>query len=64
MLAACMAAAVGALPEVRIYPTAETLPANHLKFYLHFSEPMRQGVFLEHCRLLDDEGRPVPEPFR
>ena len=47
-----------------IYPTAHTLPANHLKFYLHFSQPMRQGVFLDHCRLLDDHDQPVTEPFR
>ena len=47
-----------------IHPTANTLPANHLKFYLHFSQPMRQGVFLDHCKLLDDHGQPVTEPFR
>jgi len=47
-----------------IFPTSPKLPANHLKFYLHFSEPMRQGVFMEHCTLLDDHGRPVLEPFR
>jgi len=47
-----------------IYPTAATLPANHLKFYLLFSEPMRQGDFLRHLKLLDATGREVPEPFR
>src|SRR3954463_1528646 len=48
-----------------IYPSAELLPANHLKFYLHFSVPMREGVFLDHCQLLDDHGRVViAEPFR
>lgn len=47
-----------------IYPSGDSLPANHLKFYLHFSEPMREGVFLDHCRLLDDRGKLVPEPFR
>lgn len=47
-----------------IYPTAHVLPANHLKFYIHFSQPMRQGVFLDHCRLLDDRDQPVMEPFR
>src|SRR4051812_21952763 len=48
-----------------VYPSASTLPANHLKFYLHFSVPMRQGVFLDHCKLLDDRGRVViAEPFR
>lgn len=47
-----------------IYPSGAELPENHLKFYLHFSEPMREGVFLEHCRLLDERGQPVLEPFR
>jgi hypothetical protein len=48
-----------------IYPSAAVLPANHLKFYIHFSVPMRQGVFLDHCKLLDDRGRIViAEPFR
>ena len=49
---------------VRIFPSAEVLPANHLKFYLHFPEPMRQGVFLAHCALLEERGGVVREPFR
>ena len=49
---------------IAIHPSGDTLPANHLKFYLHFPEPMRQGVFLKHCRLLDDRQKPVVEPFR
>ena len=52
---------VGVAP-VAVYPTAETLPANHLKFYLVFPEPMREGIFLNHCRLLDARGREVLEP--
>jgi hypothetical protein len=54
------------VPRVEaLYPSASTLPANHLKFYIHFSVPMRQGVFLEHCKVLDDHGRAVlAEPFR
>lgn len=48
-----------------LYPSASTLPANHLKFYIHFSVPMRQGVFLDYCKLLDDRGRMImTEPFR
>lgn len=47
-----------------IYPSGGEVPANHLKFYIHFSEPMRQGVFLEHCTLLDARSQPVPDPFR
>ena len=40
------------------------LPANALKFYLHFSEPMEQGIFLERLRLLDGDGKEVIGPFR
>jgi hypothetical protein len=60
------AADVPATPRVEaIYPNASTLPANHLKFYIHFSEPMQRGVFLDHCKLLDDHGRVIQnEPFR
>ena len=28
---------------VKIYPTADVLPANHLKFYIYFDRPMRGG---------------------
>ena len=60
-----LAASAVAAPAVEaIFPSGDALPANHLKFYLHFSEPMRQGVFLLHCRLLDERGKEVPEPFR
>lgn len=65
MLVAAALAETPAPPAiVAIHPSGDTLPANHLKFYLHFSEPMRQGVFLEHYRLLDDRHQPVIEPFR
>ncbi|QIF01017.1 Ig-like domain-containing protein [Roseimicrobium sp. ORNL1] len=47
-----------------IHPSGSALPANHLKFYLHFSEPMQQGVFLQHCSVMDADGKVVPEPFR
>jgi len=47
-----------------IYPSGNEVPANHLKFYIHFSQPMRQGVFLQHCSLRDEHGNEVAEPFR
>ena len=48
-----------------IYPSAGRLPANHLKFYLHFTEPMRQGKIFGHFKLIDlISGQPVEEPFR
>lgn len=48
-----------------IYPSADTLPANHLKFYIHFSRPMREGeVVFDHIRLLDGAGQAVVSPWR
>jgi hypothetical protein len=48
-----------------VYPTAEVLPANLLKFYVHFSKPMREGpAVFDHIRLLDDRGEPVEDPWR
>jgi hypothetical protein len=46
-----------------VYPSAAVLPENQLKFYLHFSAPMRQGVAFEHLRLLDARGKPDELPF-
>ena len=63
-LLALAALAQEPVAPVRIFPSAEVLPANHLKFYLHFPEPMRQGVFLAHCALLEKRGGVVREPFR
>ncbi len=49
----------------RIYPSPDRLPANLLKFYLHFSRPMREEreVF-ERIRLVRDDGVEVPDPWR
>lgn len=59
------ASAPAAAPKLlAIYPTSDRLPANHLKFYLVFSEPMESGVFLKHCGLVDARGRTVEAPFR
>jgi hypothetical protein len=46
-----------------IYPTAATLPENQLRFYLHFSAPMRRGEAYDHLRLLTEDGQPVHAPF-
>lgn len=63
------AVASAAAGEVRIEPALEVLPANHLKFYLHFPGPMERGEVFRHLRLveIDGEGQEVaevPEPFR
>lgn len=50
---------------LRIYPTADRLPANLLKFYIQFSKPMREGKYVfDHFHILDGTGRPVPDPWR
>jgi hypothetical protein len=46
-----------------IYPSADRLPENQLKFYLHFSAPMSRGEAYQHVRLLDADGQPVADPF-
>ena len=64
-LLACGALLGGEKPVVGVFPTAETLPANHLKFYLHFPAPMAPGGVLEHLQLIDlTVNSRVEEPFR
>ncbi len=55
--------------SVHIEPAVDVVPANHLKFYLHFPEPMERGDVFRYLRLvqIDEEGKgvaEVPEPFR
>jgi hypothetical protein len=46
-----------------LYPGAAVLPENTLRFYLHFSVPMRRGQAYEHIRLEDGAGEQVAFPF-
>lgn len=46
----------------RVYPTADVLPENQLKFYLHFSGPMPKGEVYRRVSLLEG-GRKVELPF-
>jgi Bacterial Ig-like domain len=46
-----------------IFPSAEEVPENLLKFYLHFSAPMSRGHIYEHIHLRDEAGRDVELPF-
>jgi hypothetical protein len=46
-----------------IYPSADVLPENLLKFYVHFSAPMSRGRIYEHIHLLDERGKAVELPF-
>lgn len=47
----------------KIYPSADLLPENLLKFYLHFSAPMNRGNIYDHIHLLDESGKEVELPF-
>lgn len=38
---------------VNIYPSQDTVPENILKFYFHFSNPMKEGVATKHVFLLN-----------
>ncbi len=58
------AAAKSAPKVVKIYPTAEVLPANHLKFYIYFDRPMRGGVdIFNKVFLIDDKGNVLSDPW-
>ena len=48
---------------LQVYPTVQVLPENQLKFYLHFSAPMRQGEAYQHIHLVHSSGKPVDLPF-
>ena len=47
----------------QIYPTADVLPENQLKFYIHFSAPMSRGEAYEHIKLFDATGKPIEAVF-
>jgi hypothetical protein len=46
-----------------VFPSADVVPANQLRLYIHFSGPMGRRGGLDHIRLLDDAGQAVVDPF-
>ncbi len=56
----------GKPPRVlKIYPSADELPENHLKFYLYFSKPMREGrEIFDRIHLLNSKGLPIEGVWR
>jgi hypothetical protein len=49
---------------VKVYPTSDVLPANLLKFYIYFSQPMRGGqAMFEQFAILDADGKEVYDPW-
>jgi len=47
----------------QVYPSADVLPENLLKFYLHFSAPMSRGQSYAHIRLRSSSGQVIELPF-
>lgn len=47
----------------KIYPSGDYWPANQLKFYLHFDQPMEVGKALEYIEIVDEQGKKVEAPF-
>ncbi|MBI2150063.1 MAG: hypothetical protein HYU27_05600 [Acidobacteria bacterium] len=45
-----------------VYPSANVLPENQLKFYIHFSASMSQGDAFDHVALLDESGDRIEDP--
>ncbi len=55
---------LGPLVQVtQVFPSADVLPENQLKFYVHFSGPMSQGDSYRYIHLLQEDGREVAWPF-
>ncbi len=46
-----------------VYPSANRLPENTLRFYIHFSGPVARGDVYKHLKLVRDDGVEVKEPF-
>jgi hypothetical protein len=62
-LALAKPAAKAATVVESIFPSADRLPENQLKFYLHFSAPMSRGEAYQRLQLLDEQGKAVQYPF-
>lgn len=48
----------------KVYPTGDVLPANHLRFVIYFSRPMRgtRDIF-KQIRLVDDKGQTLDDTW-
>jgi len=47
----------------QVYPTADVVPENQLRLYIHFSAPMGSQGGLDFIHLLDESGVEVKDPF-
>jgi hypothetical protein len=54
----------GAAPAVTaVHPSGDALPANLLKFYIHFSAPMTRGDSYRRIHIVDESGHDIPDAF-
>lgn len=54
----------GSVPRiVSVFPRADTLPENILKFYIRFSEPMQDGSAARRVSLRDEHGKRAADVF-
>lgn len=52
------------IPQVKGFaPSQAMIPANILRFYVQFSEPMARGQLRDAVTLIHSDGRPVSSPF-
>ncbi len=47
----------------QVFPSADVLPENLFKFYIHFSQAMSRGQAYQHISLLDENQNKVDLPF-
>ena len=47
----------------QVFPTADVVPENQLRIYIHFSAPMGSRGGLDYVHLFDDAGKEVEDPF-
>ncbi len=53
-------------PETRVkavYPSAEKIPENTLRFYIHFSQPMKKGQAASRVHIRNGQGKLLELPF-
>jgi len=46
-----------------IYPSADAIHENHLRFYIQFSKSIARGAVYDHIELRDHKGNVVADPF-
>lgn len=47
----------------RVFPSADVVPENQLRLYIHFSAPMGMRGGLDFIHLIDESGKEVKDPF-